>query len=90
MTQDSVVTSVEEIPATIAEDLLIGASAIAAWLYNDPKKRKKIYYLAQKTNFPHFKMGSKLHARKSVLRHWWDAQERRQTPVLPRPTRRFR
>lgn len=79
------VASVQEISATIADDLLSGASEIAAWLYGDPKKRRKVYHLAETSNFPHFKMGSKLHARKSVLREWFHTQERRRCGLITPP-----
>jgi len=61
-----------------ADDLLRGAAEIAVWLYGDSKFRRRVYHLVEKTNFPHFKIGSQIHAQKSVLRaHFNDQSKRR-------------
>jgi len=61
-----------------SDDLLRGAAEIAVWLYGDSKFRRRIYHLVEKTNFPHFKIGSQIHAQKSVLRaHFTEQSNRR-------------
>jgi hypothetical protein len=60
-----------------AEDLLRGAAAIAAWLYGDSKFRRRIYHLTATSNFPHFKIGSQIHAKKSDLLAHFDKQCKR-------------
>jgi hypothetical protein len=60
--------------ASLGADLMIGAGAIAAFLFGDPKKRRKIYYLAHQ--LPVFRMGTELCARKSTLLQHFEEQER--------------
>ena len=52
----------------LANDLLEGADEIAEFLYGDRKKRRKVYYLAQKRCLPFFKIGEMICARRSRLR----------------------
>ena len=61
----------------IAEDLLCGAGSIAAFLFDDPKKRRQIYHLAQKGMIPVFRLGATLCARKSRLLRWIEQEESR-------------
>ena len=61
----------------IADDLLCGADAIAAFLFGEPRKRRQIYHLAQKGMIPVFRLGATLCARKSRLLHWIEQQEAR-------------
>ncbi|MDR3471224.1 MAG: DNA-binding protein [Devosia sp.] len=62
---------------SFAEDLLRGAEEIAAFLYNDASLRRRVYHLIANSNLPTFKLGSMLHARKSILLRWVEAQENR-------------
>jgi hypothetical protein len=64
-------------PASPAEDLLIGASAISAFLYGTAKKRRAVYHLAEKGVLPGFKWGGVLVARKSTLLEFLATRERR-------------
>jgi hypothetical protein len=64
----------EEAPK-IAEDLLRGADAIAEFFYGDKKQRRRIYHLIASSHFPHFKLGSMICARKSILLTWILEQE---------------
>lgn len=66
-------------PPNLGDDLLRGAEAIAAFLFGDPKLRRKVYYLTgdARTRMPHFKLGSVICARKSTLLRWIEAQEAR-------------
>ena len=60
-----------------SDDLLRGAAQISAWLYGDPRFRRRVYHLVGKTNFPHFKIGSQIHAQKSVLLAHFSGQSKR-------------
>jgi hypothetical protein len=48
-------------------DLLIGASAIAAYLYRDPSRTATIYRLKAKGVLPLFRLGRDLAAKRSEL-----------------------
>jgi hypothetical protein len=61
----------------LAGDILRGADAIAEFLFGDPKHRRKVYYLAECTKLPIFRLGSVLCARRSVLLSWIAGQESR-------------
>ncbi len=67
-------------------DVLRGADAIAEFLYGDPKQRRKVYYLCEKTNFPHYVEGSRKCARRSSIRRWIEEQEWKNTG-RPRKTK---
>src|ERR1700733_14258398 len=55
----------------LANDLLRGADEIAEFLFGTSASgRRKIYYLAECTKIPIFRIGSVLHARRSVLLDW--------------------
>jgi hypothetical protein len=62
---------------TIAEDLLIGAKAIAAFLFGDGSERRKVFHLAETSRIPIFRLGGRLCARRSVLMAWIAEQEKR-------------
>ena len=64
--------------ATLCDDLLHGADAIAKFMFGDAKHRRKVYYLTGEAprGMPHFKMGSVICARKSTLLNWIAQQER--------------
>ena len=47
--------------------LLVGAEAIAEYLYGDPGQRRRVYYLAEKHELPIFTLGGKLTARPTTL-----------------------
>jgi hypothetical protein len=78
MTNDRTISTQESEPVTLADDLLRGADAIAEFVFGNAKCRRKIYYLAgaAKTNFPVFRLGSVLCARKSTLLRWIEDWER--------------
>jgi hypothetical protein len=79
-----------EMPAaSLADDLLEGADAIAAYLYGDRKHRRKVYHLAATHGIPTFNLGALVCARKSTLIEWIKAQEARsfrQSANLPKNT----
>lgn len=60
-----------------AEDMIRGAEEIAFFLYGDRTQRRKVYHLAATSNFPIFKLGSMICARKSVVLQWIEDQEKR-------------
>lgn len=61
----------------LANDLLIGAYAIAEFLFGDRNKRRKVFHLAETSRLPVFRLGSRLCARRSVLMAWVAEQEQR-------------
>jgi hypothetical protein len=67
-----------------SSDLLRGAAAIAEFLYGDRNHRRKIFYLCKRTNFPHFRIGAMICARKSSILRWIDDQEWTNTGRPPR------
>lgn len=71
----------------LADDLLRRADDIGASIFgtrgNRHKNRCKVYYLAECSRLPVFRLGSMLCARRSVLLNWIAAQECRVAP----PTR---
>jgi hypothetical protein len=66
-----------ETPPELAGDLLRGADEIAAFIFGDRGSRRKVYYLAECSRLPVFRLGSVLCARRSVLLNWIAGQERR-------------
>jgi hypothetical protein len=61
---------------TLGDDLLEGAAAIAQFLFNDPKKRRKVYHLVEHSKLPVFWLGKIICGRKSTLRGFIVEQER--------------
>jgi hypothetical protein len=52
----------------LGNDLLSGAGEIAAYLFKDPKKRRRVYHLNEMKQLPLFYMGATLCGRKSTLK----------------------
>jgi hypothetical protein len=61
----------------LADDILEGADAIAEFLFGSRSNRRKVYYLAECSKLPIFRLGSVLCARKSVLLEFISGQEGR-------------
>jgi hypothetical protein len=59
----------------LSEDLLIGAEAIAQFIFGDRRKRRQVYHLIQKGALPAFRLGATLCARRSTLVAWVAKQE---------------
>lgn len=61
------------------DDLLIGAAAIADFIYGSTeyKYQRRIYYLTtqSKRRLPWFRLGSQIAARRSSIMTWIEAQE---------------
>jgi hypothetical protein len=68
-------------PDTLADDILIGAAALAHFLFgsDEERLRRRVYYLTHtaKCRLPHFRIGNQLAARRSTLVAWIAAQEAR-------------
>ena len=60
-----------------SNDVLVGAAAIAEFLFGDRKDTRKVYYLAERSKLPIFRLNAQLRARKSILRGWIEDQEHR-------------
>ena len=68
----------------LADDILEGADAIAEFLFGSKSNRRKVYYLAECSKLPIFRLGSVLCARKSVLLDFISGQEGRVRPHVSR------
>lgn len=69
----------EDRPTTAAElasDVLYGAGAIAAFIWGHEKHRCKVYRLVEASKLPHFRLGTNICSRRSVLKEWIANQER--------------
>ena len=62
-------------PHELAPDLLRGADQIAEYIFGDRACRRKVYYLAETSHLPVFRLGALLCARRSVLIRWISGQE---------------
>jgi hypothetical protein len=67
----------QKTPSELANDILEGADAIAEFLFGSREARRKVYYLAECSKLPIFRLGSVLCARRSVLLGFISRQERR-------------
>ena len=65
--------------ATIGDDLLHGAEAIAVFVFGNVRDRRKVYYHASdaKVGMPIFWIGNVICARKSKLNEWINMHERK-------------
>jgi len=61
----------------LADDILRGAKQIAEFIFGARSNRHKVYYLAECSRLPVFRLVSTLCARRSVLLDWIAGQERR-------------
>jgi hypothetical protein len=64
-------------PTDLADDLLRGADEIAEFIFGARGSRRKVYYLAETSHLPVFRLGAVLCARRSVLLRWIAGQESR-------------
>ncbi|MDP4021044.1 helix-turn-helix domain-containing protein [Methylobacterium sp. NEAU 140] len=64
---------------SLAEDMIEGAGPIAKFLFGseDTKARRKIYHIIEQHDFPSFKIGGKIYARRSSILAWLAAKEKR-------------
>lgn len=61
----------------LSDDMIEGADGLAEFIFGDPKKRRKVYHLAEQSDLPVFRLGSKICGRRSVILQWIAEQERR-------------
>jgi len=66
-------------PTVLSADLLVGAQAIAEFMYGPGANRRRVYALMEKkTNRPPiFCVGATMHARRSSIVAWCEELERR-------------
>jgi hypothetical protein len=57
------------------EEPLRGAEAIAEFIFGDRRHKRKVYYLAECSKVPIYRLGATLCLRPSVFRHWIENQE---------------
>jgi len=67
---------------SIASDLIVGAAALARFIYgsDDERFQRRVYYLTTagcKRPLPHFRLGSQIAARRSTILAWIEQQEAR-------------
>lgn len=62
---------------SLAPDLLRGAEEISEFLFGDRAHRRRVFHLVETSKLPHFRLGSMICARRSVLTKWIEDQERR-------------
>jgi hypothetical protein len=72
--ESAVVGTPEAVSASIAEDLLEGAQAIADFLFGQGTDRRRVYYLLDR-GLPHFKLGTRIFSRRSSIMAWVARQE---------------
>ncbi|MGC8535509.1 MAG: hypothetical protein ACP5QR_08230 [Rhizomicrobium sp.] len=74
------------LPTELGDDLLRGAEEIATFIFGERGSRRKIYYLAETSHLPVFRLGSTLCARRraSVCSPALDRRARKPRTVFPR------
>jgi hypothetical protein len=70
-------TALNDTKQPLADDILRGADEIAKFIFGERGSRRKVYYLAECTRLPVFRLGSVLCARRTVLMNWIAGQENR-------------
>lgn len=65
-----------ELPDEIGQDLLVGAAAIAQFVFGSAQERRRVYYLAQAGELPVFQLGQTVCARRSTLLRFLEHRER--------------
>jgi hypothetical protein len=60
----------------LSDDILHGAGAIAEHLFGASAARRRVYYLVESGQLPHFRVGrARICARRSTLARWISEQE---------------
>jgi hypothetical protein len=67
----------------LADDLLIGAAAIALFIFGDENQRRRIY--SPTSQLPVFRLGNLIYARKSALRQNIEQREAAAVAAPPLP-----
>lgn len=55
------------VTASLRHDMLEGADEIALFLFNDPKQKRRVYYMIQHGHLPTFRIGRRIYARRTAL-----------------------
>jgi hypothetical protein len=63
-------------PAVLADDLLVGANAIAEFMFGTAKERRRVYWLVETGQLPVFKYRTTICARKSTILRDVELRER--------------
>jgi hypothetical protein len=67
-------------------DLLVGAEAIALFMFGDPNLTRRVYHAWEAHGLPAFKVGHALWARKGALVAWVNAKESESHRPSDRPS----
>jgi hypothetical protein len=67
------------------ERIILGAAAIAEYVFGDRRHRRRVYHLAEHTRFPVWRLGSKLCLRPATYENWIAEQE---SPAFVNKSRR--
>ncbi|WP_336490360.1 DNA-binding protein [Methylobacterium nigriterrae] len=65
----------------LPDDVIIGAEGISIAIYGEEAGQRetnvrRIYHALAKGDLPHFKLGGRVHARRSTIMAWIEKQER--------------
>ena len=63
-----------DVSVELSDDLLEGAEEIKKFLFGARGDRRRVYYLITR-GLPHFRLGDRIYARKSILLDWIKQQE---------------
>jgi hypothetical protein len=67
----------EKLTENGGERIILGAAAIAEYIFGDPRLRRKVYYLAEFTKVPIWRLGAQLCLRPATYENWIVQQETR-------------
>jgi len=76
----------EASPIKVDDRIIRGADAIAEYIFGDRRHRRKIYYLAECSKIPIWRLGSTLCLRPATYESWIKDQETRAVGNAPRKT----
>jgi hypothetical protein len=74
---DPIMGPIEKSTDQAAEPAIRGAEAIAEFIFGDRLHRRKVYYLAECSKIPIYRLGSTLCLRPSAYHKWIKEQETR-------------
>jgi hypothetical protein len=74
----------EASPIEVDDRIIRGADAIAEYIFGDRRHRRKVYYLAECSKLPIWRLGSTLCLRPATYEKFIKDQESRVVPNAPR------
>jgi hypothetical protein len=74
----------EASPIKVDDRIIRGADAIAEYIFGDRRHRRKVYYLAECSKLPIWRLGSTLCLRPATYEKFIKDQESRVVPNAPR------